>query len=167
VAVGGGQAWVPTGERTVTRIDPATLTAMPTVFVQSGPSEIVACFGSMWVANVNAMTISRFDPLTQEITATLLTGLDHAKHGMRGIATGEGRVWVATSAGIHGFDPASNSLRLVASSIADPWNMAVAGGSLWVTTGAADGIFALDPASGDLVRQVHWGTAPFAIAAGP
>jgi YVTN family beta-propeller protein len=167
VAVGGGQVWVPTGERTVTRIDPATLTAMPTIFVQSGPALIVGGFGSMWVANVNAMTISRFDPLTREVTATLLTGLDHVKYSLHGLATGEGRVWVSSNAGIQGFDPATNLVWIATSSIADPGHLAVAGGSLWVTTGASGGIFALDPVSGDLVRQVRWGTAPFAITAGP
>jgi YVTN family beta-propeller protein len=167
VALGGGQVWVPTGERTVTRIDPTTLTAMPTVFVQSGPAMIVEGFGSMWVANVNAMTVSRFDPLTREVTATLLTGLDHVKNNLRGLAAGEGRVWVSSSSGIQAFDPATNMLTLATSTIADPTYLAVAGGSLWVTTGAPGGIFALDPVSGDLIHQVRWGTAPYAIAAGP
>jgi YVTN family beta-propeller protein len=167
VAVGGGQVWVPTGERTVTRIDPTTLTAMPTIFVQSGPALIVEGFGSMWVANANAMTVSRFDPLTREVTATLLTGVDHVKHSLRGLATGEGRVWVSSSAGIQAFDPATNALWLVTSTVNDPTYMAVAGGLLWVTTGAPGGIFALDPVTGDFVRQVRWGTAPYAIAAGP
>jgi YVTN family beta-propeller protein len=167
VAVGGGQVWVPTGERTVTRIDPTTLTAMPTVFVQSGPAMIVSGFDSMWVANVNAMTVSRFDPLTRQVTATLLTGLDHVKVNLRGLAVGEGRVWVSSSAGIQAFDPATNELWLSTSTVADPTRMAVAGGLLWVTTDAPGGIFALDPATGDLVRQVRWGSAPYAIAAGP
>lgn len=167
VAVGGGQVWVPTGQRTVTRVDPTTLTAMPTVFVQSGPALIVPGFDSMWVANINAMTVSRFDPLTREVTATLLTGLDHVKFNLRGLAVGEGRVWVSSSAGIQAFDPATNELWLATSTVADPTHMAVAGRLLWVTTAAPGGIFALDPATGDLVRQVRWGTAPYAIAAGP
>jgi YVTN family beta-propeller protein len=85
VAVGGGQVWVPIGERTVMRVYPATLTAMPTIFVQSGPSEIAAGFDSMWVANVNAITVSRFDSVVREITATLMTGLDLAKHNLHGL----------------------------------------------------------------------------------
>lgn len=62
VAVGGGLVRVPIGERTVMRIDPATLVANPTLFVQNGPAEIASGFDSMWVANVNAMTVSWFDP---------------------------------------------------------------------------------------------------------
>jgi virginiamycin B lyase len=167
VAVGGGQVWVPTGERTVTRVDPASLTAMPTVFVQSGPAMIVPGFDSMWVGNVNAMTVSRFDPLAREVTATLMTGLDHVQHSLHGLATGEGRVWVATTAGILGFDPATNTVASTFTAVPDPWFLATAGGALWVTTDAQGGIFAVDPMTGDLVRQVAWGTAPFAIAAGP
>jgi streptogramin lyase len=121
----------------------------------------------MWLANANAMTVSRFDPVAREVTATLTTGLDHATTGVRGLATGEGRVWLATTAGVMGFDPATNTLDVTFSAVADPWYLATAGGALWVTNNAESGVFALDPASGDLVRQVAWGTAPFAIAAGP
>ncbi len=166
VAVGGRQVWVPTGERTVMRIDPTTSTSIPAMFVQSGPSEIASGFGSMWVANVNDMTVSRFDPVARELTATLTTGLDHAKHNLHGLATGEGRVWLSTTAGVMGFDPTTNTLAVAFSAAPDPWFHAVAGGALWVTTDAAGGIFALNPVNGDLVRQVRWGTAPFAIAAG-
>jgi YVTN family beta-propeller protein len=167
VALGGGQVWVPTGERTVTRIDPATLTAIPAIFVQSGPAIIIEGLGSMWVANVNAMTVSRFDPVTREVTATLLTGLDRVGHNLHGLAAGEGRLWVSSTAGIQSFDPATNLVWSATSTIADPHHLAFAGGLLWVTTGAAGGIFALDPATGDLARQVRWGTAPYAITAGP
>lgn len=167
VAVGGGQVWVPTGERTVTRIDPVSLVAIPTVFVQSGPSEIASGFDSMWVANVNAMTVSRFDPVSREVTATLMTGLDHANHSIRGLAAAADRVWLATTAGILGFDPADNTLATLHTTVADPWFLAPAGGALWVTTNAPGGIFALDPTSGELVRQVSWGSMPSAISAGP
>lgn len=37
VALGGGQVWVPIGERTVMRIDPVALTSIPAIFVQSWP----------------------------------------------------------------------------------------------------------------------------------
>ncbi len=167
VAVGGGQVWVPIGERTVMRIHPATLTGIPTIFVQSGPSEIAAGFESIWVANANAMTVSRFDPVAREITATLMTGLDHAKHNLHGLATGEGCVWLATTAGVMGFDPTSDTLAVTFSAVPDPCFLATAGRALWVTTDAEGRIFALDPTTGDLVRQVAWGTAPFAVAAGP
>jgi YVTN family beta-propeller protein len=167
VAVGGGQVWVPVGEQYVLHINPSTLSAIPNVIVQSGPSEIVSGFGSMWVANVNAMTVSRIDPLSREVTATLKTGLDHAEDSLRGLATGEGRVWLSSTAGVLGFDPDSDTLAVTFSTVADPWFMATAGGALWVTTDAPGGIFALDPTDGALLRQVPWGTAPFAIAAGP
>ena len=167
VALGGGAVWVPVGERTVVRINPETLTAIPAIFVQSGPSEIASGFGSMWVANVNAMTISRFDPESREVSATLSSGLDHAKHGLRGLATGEGRVWLATSDGVQGFDPQANTLAVTFHAVSDPWFMTTANGLLWVTTGSADGIVVLDPATGEVIRRVVWGVAPYAIAAGP
>lgn len=167
VALGGGAVWVPVGERTVVRINPETLTAIPAIFVQSGPSEIASGFGSMWVANVNAMTISRFDPDSRELSATFASGLDHAKHGLRGLATGEGRVWLATTDGVQGFDPQANTLAVTFHAVSDPWFITMANGLVWVTTGSADGIAVLDPTTGDVVRRVVWGVAPLAIAAGP
>ena len=53
-----------------------------------------------------------------------------------------------------GFDPTGDTLAVTFSAVPDPWSLATAGGALWVTTDAAGGIFALDPPSGDLVRQV-------------
>lgn len=167
VALGGGAVWVPVGERTVVRIDPETFVAIPAVIVQSGPSEIASGFGAMWVANANAMTISRFDPQTRQVTATLSTGLDKAKHNLLGLATGQGRVWLATTDGILGFDPNTNALAVTFHAAPDPWFLTTANGSLWVTTNSADGILELDPATGDVVGQVVWGAAPLAIAAGP
>ncbi|MBM3122930.1 MAG: YncE family protein [Chloroflexi bacterium] len=167
VALGGGAVWVPTGERTVTRIDPESLTAIPAVFVQSGPSEISSGFGSMWTANVNAMNLSRFDPQTRQVTATLATGLEKASHSLLGLAAGEGRVWVASNAGILGFDPESNQLAVTFYSVQEPWNLATAGGLLWVTTNGPEGILGLDPETGEVIRKVLWGVSPLTIAAGP
>ena len=167
VALGGGAVWVPTGERTVTRIDPETLTAIPAVFVQSGPSQITSGFGSMWTANVNAMTLSRFDPQTRQVTATLATGLAKASYNLLGLAAGEGRVWVASTGGILGFDPESDQLAVTFHSVQEPWFLATAGGLLWVTTNGPEGVVGLDPQTGEVVRTVQWGVSPLAIAAGP
>jgi len=167
VALGGGAVWVPTGERTVTRIDPESLTAIPAVFVQSGPSEITSAFGSMWTANVNAMSLSRFDPQTRQVTATLATGLEKASYTLLGLAAGEGRVWVASNGGVLGFDPASNQLAVTFHTVQEPWNLATAGGLLWVTTNGPEGIVGLDPDTGEVIRKVLWGVSALAIAAGP
>jgi YVTN family beta-propeller protein len=165
VAVGGGAIWVTAGVRTVVRINPETLLAAPAVIVQIYPVEIAAGFEAMWVANSNHMTISRFDPETRQVTATLSTGLDRAEH--LGLAVGEGRVWLATSDGVQAFDPETNSLVATLRAVPDPWYITMANGYLWVTTNSTDGIVALDPATGEVVHQVIWGEAPLAIAAGP
>jgi YVTN family beta-propeller protein len=167
VAVAAGAVWVPAGERSVVRINPETLLAVPAVIVQSGPAEIIAGFDSMWVANANARTVSRFDPQTRQVTATLRTGLDHATDGVRGLAAGEGRVWLATTDGVLAFDPETNALVAAFHAVDDAWFLATAGGFVWVTTNSADGLVALDPSTGDVVRRVIWGTVPLAIASGP
>jgi len=111
-------------------------------------------------------TVSRFDPVTREVMAPLATGLDHTTVNAHGPAIGEGSAWLSTTAGVMGFDPATNTMAVTYSAVPDPWYLATARGALWVTTDAEGGILALDPTMRHLVRQVAQGTAPFTIAAG-
>jgi YVTN family beta-propeller protein len=50
-------------------------------------------FGSVWVTNYDDGTVSRVDPATNEVVATIEVGR-HPDH----IAAGEGGVWVAVHA---------------------------------------------------------------------
>jgi DNA-binding beta-propeller fold protein YncE len=167
IASGGGSIWVPVGERTIVRVDPKLLIAIPTVFVRSGPAEIVEGFGSMWVTNVNARSISRFDPITREVTANIETGLDRIHGSLRGMAAGVDRMWLATNQGVLGIDPQTDQVAVTLHQAGEAKDLAEAGGRLWVTTGDAGTIVALDPITGDLVQTVYWGSQPLAIAAGP
>ncbi len=83
-----------------------------------------------------------------------------------GLLTGSS-IWVAATDGVQGFGPTTNTLAVTFHAAADPWSLATAGGSLWVTTNAEGGILQLDPHTGELIRTVAWGVAPIAIAAGP
>ena len=76
-------------------------------------------------------------------------------------------IWVATTDGVQGFDPTTNTLAVKSHTAADPWSLAAAGGSPWVTTNAEGGILQLDPLTGELIRTVARGVTPIAIAAGP
>jgi YVTN family beta-propeller protein len=70
---------------------PAAPTTIP---VGDGPVAIAFGEGSVWVANANDHTISRIDPKTNDVTATIKLG----NVTPRGIAVGEGKVWVTVQA---------------------------------------------------------------------
>lgn len=167
IASGGGSLWVPVGERTIVRVDPKLLIAIPTVFVRSGPAVIVEGFGSMWVTNVNARSISRFDPSTRKVTANIETGIDRIHGTLRGMAAGADRMWLATNQGVLGIDPQTDQVTITLHQAGEAKDLAEAGGRLWVTTGDEGTIVALDPITGDLLQTVYWGSQPLAIAAGP
>ena len=63
--------------------------AIPLAFV---PGAIAAGSGAVWVTSLLDDTVSRIDPASNRITATI-----HVGRGVAGIAAGEGGVWVASS----------------------------------------------------------------------
>jgi YVTN family beta-propeller protein len=167
VAAGGGSIWVPVGERTVLRVDPKLWIAIPKVFVRSGPAEIAPGFGSMWVVNVNDRSVSRFDPASGQVTATIPTEVDRVTGTMRGLSAGATRLWVATNGGVLGIDPTTDQVVVTLHSAENAWYLAEAGGKLWVSTGDDGKILSLDPATGEVIDTVHWGRQPLALAVGP
>jgi YVTN family beta-propeller protein len=90
LAVGDGTLWATdrTGNR-VTRIDPASGTAVHAITVGNGPQGLAFGEGAAWVANSLDGTVSRIDPATNAVVATLLVG-----NGAAGVAAGAGSVWV-------------------------------------------------------------------------
>jgi YVTN family beta-propeller protein len=94
VSPGGTTLWIASFlADEVSRVDvpghglPPTVT---TIRVGDGPVAIVFGEGSVWVANANDHTISRIDPKTDDVTATIKLG----NVSVRGIAVGAGKVWV-------------------------------------------------------------------------
>ena len=75
-------------ENVVSRIDRGngSVTAVP---AGRQPSDVALGFGSVWVANAGDGTVSRIDPDTREVVATIDLGVS-----VEGIATGAGGVWV-------------------------------------------------------------------------
>jgi YVTN family beta-propeller protein len=103
LAVGAGAVWATdTDENVVWRIDAATGRATRTIPVGERPSAppstdptkrahgIAIGLGSVWVASRNSGTVSRIDPESNRVVATIRVGRDVAP-----IAVGDGRVWVA------------------------------------------------------------------------
>jgi sugar lactone lactonase YvrE len=85
VAVGEGAVWA-VGD-SLWRINPETATVEATIPIGGGA--VVAAEGSVWIASGSA--IARVDPETNAVVATIELGSTNLA---RGIAVGEGLVWV-------------------------------------------------------------------------
>ena len=103
--------------------------------VGPSPSAIAAGFGVLWVANVDAGTVSRVDPVKQTVTQTIQVG-----NGPDGIAVGGGFVWVA-----NGLDGTVTKISPITVSPVDtiqvgngPAGVAANGRSVWVAN-SSDG----------------------------
>ena len=62
---------------------------MRTIKVGVGPLGVAVGSGAVWVVNNGAGTVSRVDPVTNEVVNTIEVG-----GTPRGVAVGEGAVWV-------------------------------------------------------------------------
>ena len=97
IALGSDSLWVANfGDDTVTRVEipgpgqPATLTHIP---VGDGPVDVAVGEGAVWVANSLGRSVSRIDPETNDVEASIAVGNEP-----RRLTTGNGRVWVTVRA---------------------------------------------------------------------
>jgi YVTN family beta-propeller protein len=104
-----------------------------TINVGNGPRAVAVGANSVWVANNFDGTVSRIDPGTSTVTATIPTG-----RGPSGVAVGARTVWVANEvdASLTRIDPATNRPVLKIRLSNPPKGLALAGGSVLVTVRA-------------------------------
>jgi YVTN family beta-propeller protein len=149
VAVGEGAVWA-IGFPGVVRIDPGTRGIVATIPVAQnvsggGPSPTAIAVGedAVWVANVFAPahgvspsgkrgTVSRIDPRTNAVVATITVG-----HEPFAIAAGGGAVWVAnrTDFTVSRIDPRTNRVTATIQIGNRPQGIAAGNGAVWVSVG--------------------------------
>jgi YVTN family beta-propeller protein len=124
--------------------------------VGAAPGLIVPGFGSIWVSNHHGGSVSRIDPTTNKVVATIPTGDESG-----GIGVGHGAVWVAIYSNnqVMRIDPATNTGKsYVMGKEPIQGSPAFGFGSLWV--GHASYIARVDPASAKVIGQLHGYTLP-------
>ena len=135
VAVGERSVWVTNpGSDEVTRLARG---APPVEFsVGSGPTAVIFAFGSAWVANGLDSTVSRIDPATDSVDATIAVG-----DGPDALTVAGGSLWVANrlSSTLSRIDPASDSVSATLPVGASPLALAAWGRRVWAATGGAVG----------------------------
>jgi class 3 adenylate cyclase/streptogramin lyase len=156
VAGGEGSIWVASEDaQTLTRLDPETGRAGPTVATQGSPTSVaVDEDGTVWVLNQFQATVVRINPLTATIEDSI--GLES---GTKDIAAGEGAVWVINEGRreltrIDPHDPQTNipAPVLGAENFEHaPGGVAAGGGFVWVVAGPR--VLKVDPRTGEVAGE--------------
>jgi YVTN family beta-propeller protein len=148
----GDELWVADyGAGSVAQIDLRTGQALATN-VGNGPAALALGFGALWVANSLDSTVSRVDPNSGSVVATIPVG-----SGPGAIAVAGGSVWVANqySATVSRIDPDRNAEVRSSSVGGGPTALATGGGTVWV------GVRPLDQHRGGTLVLLH--TRPISI----
>jgi len=149
-------------------VDPNSARVVDTVEVGSGPVAIVFGHGSLWVANSEDDTVSRIDPETREVEATI--GVPSPVD----LAVGADAIWVAS--GIAGtvsrIDPESNDVvATIDLRTSDPFDprtvqgIATGAGSIWAAVSGRE-LVRIDPNQDRVVGSIDVGSDQLAATAG-
>jgi YVTN family beta-propeller protein len=166
VAGGPGAIWVANiDDRTVSRVDPGSLSGQRTIPVPSTPTGLAVGFGSVWVANGVAGTVSRLDPGTDRVLAT--TSVTQVVPAGGSIATGAGSVWVVYSNSVVArIDPNTGIVRATGVAGGGPTGVAFGGGSLWIANSVDDTVSRILPDTVSQFAAPTVGRHPSGIAVG-
>jgi YVTN family beta-propeller protein len=126
--------WVSVAPAGVARVDPEDLSVTLTQTVGSGPTAIIAAFGSIWVANHLDGTVTRLDPSTGREEATIPVG-----EGPNALVAAGGSLWVANAFddSISAIDPATNSSDRPIPVGGAAESLAAEGDGVWLAVGAS------------------------------
>ena len=139
----------------VARIDPKTNKLLdPIANLKKPCSGTVVAFGSVWIPDCEGQTLTRFDPKSNKVTATLAIG---AADVAVGIAATADSVWLITDSKttLSRIDPMENKvvgeLRLPASCNSVSFGET----SLWVTCPADNRVYRVDPATNLVDKRIE------------
>ncbi|HEX5922939.1 MAG TPA: ABC transporter substrate-binding protein, partial [Baekduia sp.] len=131
------------------------------IAVTGQPTALAVGAGSVWVSGAGGRTVSRIDPQTNSVTATIPSGSDPGA-----LTYGAGALWVAN--GLHGtisrIDPSSNAVTSTIEVGDGAAAIAIAGGSIWVTNESGASLVEVDPRRGSVVRTIKLGGRPGAMS---
>ncbi len=165
-----GSVWVadPSEEvSTVMRIDPAAnkVVGQP-IKVGREPLFLVAGAGSIWVGSHDSNTVTRIDPKSNQIVATIKTGFQ-----VHGLAYSEGSLWVADYHGhsVVKVDPSSNKVSGKPTTVGYSFESITAGGgAVWTAPEqyandaekGNDKVTRIDARTGEITGVIHTGGIP-------
>jgi YVTN family beta-propeller protein len=146
---GNNPSWV---TRWVTPTNPMTRET-PTIALPAAPTRLAAAEDAVWVLTPADHRITRIDPATNQVVATIGVG-----RAPSGLAVGAGAVWVSRrlEGTVVRIDPTTNQVAATIPLGQAPGAVTVAGGVVWVAL-PEHGLGRIDPASNrsTVVRVPH------------
>ncbi|HEX6487837.1 MAG TPA: hypothetical protein VF137_03040 [Candidatus Dormibacteraeota bacterium] len=134
--------------------------------IEAAPGGLHAAFGSIWTVNHRSNTISRIDPSTNRVAATLQVQIPDQQAGVGDVFAGSRYIWIGVAASpnqVWRLDPTTNTFdRKFTTDSVDA--VAELNGELWVSVDANEGparrnaLEQLDPDTGAVVRKIDLGS---------
>jgi YVTN family beta-propeller protein len=162
---GEGSAWFKDYSEldTLAEVDLDTHRVLATVHVPRSTSGVVwwADREAVWIVYQEATSLlKRLEPATGAVLATIPVG------PVETILVDSGEVWVATNDGtVSRIDPATNQVVDTIEASRSPEQLALGGGSLWVSDARDPVVTRVDPETGELVT-IRVGGTPLSMAYG-
>ncbi len=161
-AAGPNGLWITDrGTNTVLRINPNTSSVAARIPVGEAPSGVVDAYGAVWAANEHSGSVSRIDPETNRVVATIKLEAP-SSNGPLAVAAAAGTIWVSVPNldQIVRIDLATNAVT-VRIHVDQECGLAATDQVVWV--GAACGgmsISRIDPATNRIVVTRDMGDVP-------
>ena len=113
------------------------------------PIDVVEAFGSIWIANHHTDDVTRMDPATMAVVATVEAGA-----GPGWFAVTDDAIWVSNqnAVGVTRIDPETNRQVGLVGDDAPCWHPVVAAGSVWQSACDANVYMRIDPATNAVTR---------------
>jgi len=119
--------------------------------------QVAVGYGSVWVSNTGRDSVSRIDPATNKVVATIRVG-----SAPFGVAVGVGAVWVTNQDGntVSRIDPSRNRVAATIRVGMLPIGVAITPGAVWVGNHHGDSVVVIDPTTNEVVKTVSVGSTP-------
>jgi YVTN family beta-propeller protein len=166
MGVGFGSLWVPTPDGQLLRIDPAALAVSARIPIGSGPYRGVAIGDdAIYIPNSGDDTISKIDPTTNAVVATLPATLGGDSEGSIGVS--RGALWVTDASGVLNELDATTGAVLASGAVpADSHGVVVDRGCAWVTSAQTNTVTQVDLATATVLNTIGVDAGPRFLTAG-
>jgi serine/threonine protein kinase len=171
VAFGADSVWVLDGDgRTVAQLDPRSATQLGIVVVPSSSDLLAFGSGAVWTASPLTGLVARVNPKSLSVSGS--TRVPARRGALKGIAAGDGAVWVSASDivaeqyALFRIKPESAKIVAKLPLRLGALGIGVGHGAVWVANPLGDTVSQIETSTNRVVRRIRVGRDPIAVAAG-
>jgi virginiamycin B lyase len=163
----GDSVWISNNPKSnISQLDPKTNQVGAVITVAKKPcSGLAIAFGSVWVPICSDGSVQRVDPKSQEIVATIPSGVANTEGG---ITAGEGSIWMPSDAAgvLSRIDPGTNKVVSRISIPPDSYTAVFEAGSVWITSTKNNLLTRVDAKTEKVIAKIPVGPSPRFLATG-